>query len=65
MEKEKRFALSEDELDQVSGGTGAGIPKRNGGSKVWCPGCNAYVTVSKAGHGGRTTCSKGHYVDEL
>ena len=67
MEKGKQFELNEEELDQVSGGTTAGIQKRNTGkSKVWCSTCGTYVGVSVAGSGARTKCSNGnHYVDEL
>ncbi len=67
MEKERRMEISEEDMDQVSGGTALGIQNRNGGkSKIWCAVCKAYVEVGIAGSGGRTKCSKGnHYIDEL
>ncbi len=69
MEKMKRFELNEEELDQISGGTNIGIPKRNAKknakSKVWCNTCGGYVDVGESDSGGRTKCIKDHYVDEL
>jgi len=67
MEKERRMELSEENLEQISGGSMVGIQKRSAGkSKVWCNTCKAYVEVAAAGSGGRTRCSKGsHYIDEL
>ena len=70
MEKVKRFELSEDDLDQVSGGKSSGNQKTTNttqsSSKVWCPNCKAWVDVVKVGSGGRLVqCSKGHQFGEV
>ena len=65
MENTRKYELNEEELDQISGGTGVGIPKRNAKSKVWSKKCGGYVGVGESDSGGRTKCINNHYVDEL